>query len=165
MVVYTTSSNKWNTIRRTECFESNLSIFFLLRKHRVFIPNYYSLLLFYVISTTPCLLKSTSSGLYFDYFWLLTCRIFPLLNTVSEATKDTLPHFVQYFCYLQDRREYHQWMIIISYMCFFLHTLLLATSLINIFDLINQFTSIEELNCRVKRRNQFKNVQYSKSNS
>lgn len=129
------------------------------------IPNYYSLLLFYVISTTSCLLKSTSSGLYFDYFWLLTCRIFPLLNTVSEVTKDTLPLFVQYLCYLQDRRGYHQWMISISYICFCLHTALLATSLINIFDVVNQFTSAEELNCRVKRRNPFKKVQYSKSNS
>lgn len=142
-----------------------LVFFFCYGSIEFSIPNDYSLLLFSVISTKPCLLKSTSSGLYFDYFYLLTCRIFPLLNTVSEATKDTLPHFVQYFCYLHDRREYHQWMISISYMCFCLHTLLLATSLINIFDLVNQFTSVEELNYRVKRRNQFKNVQYSKSNS
>ena len=142
-----------------------LVFFFCYGSIEFSIPNYYSLLLFYVISTTSCLLKSTSSRLYFDYFWLLTCRIFPLLNTVSEVTKDTLPLFVQYLCYLQDRRGYHQWMIGISYICFCLHTALLATSLINIFDVVNQFTSAEELNCRVKRRNPFKNVQYSKSNS
>ena len=61
--------------------------FWLLRKHLVFILNYFSQLLFHVTGSLAWLLKSTSFELFRNYFLLLAFALsFPYLTQFSALT-------------------------------------------------------------------------------
>ena len=64
---------------------------------------YFSWVVFHVTDTSPWLLKSTSSEVYPNYFFL---RSF-LRNTASETTISTLLLIVQHLRYLQDFIQHH----------------------------------------------------------